>query len=135
MLQVHPLRKAAQSLTHNQVLLLSADPHCIDGVHGGLLREFPVFLCGQQERSLDLLAPEWYPWYLSRPLSSQVEAGTAAGLTLRLWPRKACKKADLPTPRAPNTLHIRTLRCVCPFSWSSLFSRVTVKSSREGVGY
>lgn len=45
--EVYPPRQGARSLTHNQVLLLSADPHCIDGVHGGFLRELPGFLCGQ----------------------------------------------------------------------------------------
>lgn len=37
------------ALTHNQVLFLSADPHCIDGMRGQFLRGVPVpgFLCGQ----------------------------------------------------------------------------------------
>lgn len=47
-------------------------------------------------------------------------------LTPRPRPRQACRKEDLPTPRAPTTLHKRTFLCVCPFSWSSVFSRVTV---------
>lgn len=134
MSQVYPPRQGVQSLTHNQVLLLSADPHCIDGVHGVFLGEFSGFLCGRRKEAFI----SWLQsslWYLACPLSSLVEVGAATVLTFRLWPRKACKKADLPTPRAPNTLHIRTLRCVCPFSWSILFSRVTVKSSHEGVGH
>lgn len=46
-------------------------------------------------------------------------------LTARLLPRKACRKADLPAPRAPSTLHRKTFLWVCPFSRSIFFSRVT----------
>jgi hypothetical protein len=65
------------------------------------------------------------------PLESPGEVGSRPPqmLTTRLWPRNACRKADLPTPWAPTTLHMRTLRCVCPFSWSNLFSRVTITTN------
>lgn len=56
--------------------------------------------------------------------------GREQPLTARLLPRKACRKADLPAPRAPSTLHRNTFLCVCPFSRSILFSRVTGR--REG---
>lgn len=48
-------------------------------------------------------------------------------LTARLLPRKACRKADLPAPLAPSTLHRKTFLWVWPFSRSILFSRVTGK--------
>lgn len=54
--QVYPSGHGAQALTHNQVLLLPVDPHCIDGMQGEFLRGVPGFLCGQQE---EFLAPEF----------------------------------------------------------------------------
>lgn len=121
--------------THDQVLLLPVDLHCVDGVDSRFLRGLPGVLAQRKE------SPEG-AGLEAAPREGGEGGGAAAGaaspclgaqtLTPRRRPRKACRKVDLPTARAPTTLHRRTFLCVCPFSWSSLFSRVTV-DRRQGV--